>query len=236
MGFLLPVKMKKIIVISLGGSLIFPDKININLLKKFKKIILANTNKYKFIVVCGGGSPARKYINALKEEKVNELYQSYIGISATRTNARFMNYFFNKDAERGIPHILESVERELKEHDVVFCGALEYKPNQTSDATSAEIANHFKTEFINLTLVAGLYDKNPLDHKNAKFIPKISWTDFEKMIKKIKFKPGQHFVLDQSAASIIKRHRIKTYILGKNLNNLDNFLKEKKFTGSVIEG
>lgn len=42
---------KKLIVISLGGSLIIPDEININLLKNFKKVLLKNTKKYKFIVV-----------------------------------------------------------------------------------------------------------------------------------------------------------------------------------------
>jgi len=47
-------------VLSLGGSLIIPDNININYLKKFKKTILKNTKRYKFIIVCGGGNIARK--------------------------------------------------------------------------------------------------------------------------------------------------------------------------------
>jgi len=29
-------------------------------------------------------------------------------------------------------------------------------------------------------------------------------------------------------------NKITTYILGKNLNNLDNLLKEKKFKGTII--
>ena len=39
---------KKIIVLSLGGSLIIPDKIDIEFLKKFKKIILKKEKNYKF--------------------------------------------------------------------------------------------------------------------------------------------------------------------------------------------
>jgi uridylate kinase len=58
---------KKVIVLSLGGSLIIPEKINVKYLKDFKKTILKNKNNYKFIIVCGGGSIARKYISALKE-------------------------------------------------------------------------------------------------------------------------------------------------------------------------
>lgn len=225
---------KRVIVLSLGGSLIIPDDINTKYLKNFKKIILRNINKYKFIIVCGGGSIARKYIASLKEEKINEKLQSLSGISATRMNARFMNYFFNINPEHGIPHTMEILRKYVKEQDVIFCGALEYKPNQTSDSTAAEIAKKFRTIFINLTNVSGLHDKNPLEHKDAKFIPKISWKDFDKMASKLKFKPGQHFVLDQTAAKMIMKNRITTYILGENMDNLDNLLKNKKFKGTTI--
>lgn len=227
---------KKVIVLSLGGSLIIPDRINVKYLKEFKKIVLKNKNKYKFIIVCGGGSIARKYITALRETGMNENFQSYAGISATRTNARFMSYFFNQNQERGIPSSMNEVRNYIKKYDIVFCGALEYHPNQTSDSTSAEIAQVFKCDFINLTDVSGLYNKNPKEFKNAKFISRISWADFDKLANKIKFKPGQHFVLDQKAAGIIKKSKIPTYILGKNMNQLDNLLNGKKFIGTTIEG
>lgn len=227
--------MKKVIVLSLGGSLIIPDKIDVNFLKKFKKIILKNSKKCKFAIVCGGGSIARKYINALKEEGLNEELQSFSGISATRMNARFMSYFFNLNPNMGIPHTLKTVRKYMKRHDIVFCGALEYKPRQTSDATAVEIASHFKTIFINLTDVSGLHDKNPKKFKDAKFIPKISWKDFYKMANKEKYKPGQHFVLDQTAARMIMEKKITTYIIGKNLKDLDNLLNNKKFRGTIIE-
>jgi len=256
--------MKKVIVISLGGSLIIPDKIDVKFLKEFKKVIKKNTKKYKFVIVCGGGNIARKYISALKTEKINEKFQSFSGISATRMNARFMNYFFNQDSKKGIPMKMKQVKKYLKKQDIVFCGALEYHPNQTSDSTSAKIAENLKTIFINLTNVQGLYDKDPKElcksrlpseaikevdkqcrkgrlsegnhgcPRNAKFIPKISWKEFYKISKKIKFQPGQHFVLDKTAAKIILENKIKTYILGKDLRNLDNVLNNKEFKGTKI--
>ena len=116
---------KKVIVLSLGGSLIIPDEINTKYLKSFKKTILKNTSNYKFIVVCGGGNIARKYISALKKVGMNTLFQSYAGISATRTNARFMSYFFNQDQKRGIPKKIREVKKYIKKYDIVFCGALE---------------------------------------------------------------------------------------------------------------
>lgn len=225
---------KRLIVLSLGGSLIIPDKADVKYLKEFKKTILRNTNKYKFIIVCGGGGVARKYISALKELGLNEQFQSFSGIGATRMNARFMSYVFKINPQNGIPHTMKTLKKEIKKRDIIFCGALEYKPNQTSDSTASEIARALKTEFINLTNVSGLYSKNPKKFKDAKFIPKITWSEFYKMATKIKFKPGQHFVLDQTAAKIILHHKIPTYILGQNLNQLDNFLKGKKFKGTKI--
>ncbi|VVB82854.1 Uridylate kinase [uncultured archaeon] len=228
--------MKRVIVLSLGGSLIIPDEINVDYLKQFKKTILKNTDKCKFIIVCGGGSIARKYISALSKIGMNNLFQSFAGISATRMNARFMSYFFSQNQERGIPHTMRELKRYVRKFDIVFCGALEYKPNQTSDSTAAEIAKKFRTIFINLTDVPGLYDKNPKEHKDAKFISNISWKNFNKIVDKIKFKPGQHFVLDQTAAKRIMKNKITTYILGRDMNQLENVLKNKKFKGTIIAG
>ena len=229
---------KKVIVLSLGGSLIIPDNIDVGFLKKFKKIILKNSKKYKFIIVCGGGSVARKYINGLVKEKIKkkEYLQGLLGISTTRLNARFMTYFFGKDANKGIPQNMEEVKSLLRLYNVVFCGALRYADEETSDGTSAKLANYFKTIFINLTDVQGLYTKNPKKFKDAKFISKISWSEFHKTATKQRFSPGQHFVLDQKASKIIMKNKITTYIMGKDLKQLDNFLKNKKFKATKIHG
>jgi len=228
--------MKKEIVISLGGSLIIPDKINAKFLEDFKKCLLKNKKNYRFIVVCGGGSTARTYINGLKKQdiKKKEYFQGLLGISATRLNARFMSYFFNKNSTKRIPKDMQDVKNLLRFHDIVFCGALRYAKNETSDSTAAKLARFFNTDFINLTNVNGLYDKNPKKYKDAKFIPETSHKDFLKRAKKIKFEPGQHFVLDQKAAKIIKKYNITTYILGPNLKNLNNLLNKKHFIGTVI--
>ncbi len=227
--------MKKVITISLGGSQIIPKEINLQYLREFKKILLKNSNKYKFIIVCGGGNIARKYISALKKEKINTKLQSLAGISATRMNARFMNYLFNIDPKMGIPHTTKKLKQYVKKQQITFCGALEYKPNQTSDSTAAEIAKAFKSKFINITNIKGLYTKNPKKFKNAKFIPEITWEKFDKMANKSKFQPGQHFVLDQTASKIILKNKIPTYILG-NLKELNNLLNNKNFSGTIIQG
>ena len=228
--------MKKVIVLSLGGSLIIPDNVDSTFLKKFKKAILSHTRNHKFIIVCGGGSIARKYIRGLQKAGISVHLQGLIGISTTRTNARFMNYFFGMDSEKGIPHHVNDIKNLLKRQDIIFCGALTYKTGATTDAQAAEIAAHFKTAFINLTNVSGLYNKNPKEHKDARFIPRITWKEFHKLATRQKFKPGQHFVIDQTASGIIMRHKIPTYILGKDLKQLAAILHGKKFRATLIEG
>ena len=227
---------KRLVVISLGGSLIIPDEVDLAFLQKFKKVILRNRKKYKFIIVCGGGSIARKYISALRKAGLNEEFQSFSGISATRMNARFMSYLFGINPELGIPHTMETLKKYIKRQDVIFCGALEYKSRQTSDSTAAELARHFKAVFINLTNVAGLYNKNPKENKDAKLILRLSWWEFCRMANKNKYEPGQHFVLDQTAAGIIMKSRIPTYILGKDLKQLEAVLQDKNFRGTLIKG
>ena len=227
--------MKEVIVISLGGSLIVPSEINSSFLERFRETILKNTKNYKFVIVCGGGSIARKYIRALKENNSSTYLQNLVGISVTRLNARFMSYFFFKDAKAGIPTDMKHIKNILEKDDIVFCGGLRYAPNQTSDATAVRLAAFLKTKFINLTNVKGLYDKNPFENKKAKFIPKATIEEFNKIVMAIPNKPGMHAPVDHVAIKVIKKHKIKTFILGQDIKQLDNLLNNKRFIGTIIE-
>lgn len=217
------------VVISLGGSLINPGRVNYKFLDDFKKTI-KKFPKYKILIVTGGGKIAREYINALKDK--NGKIRSLIGIGVTKLNAMLVSNFL--DSNVIVPDSLNDVARSLSRKNLVVCGALGYREKMTSDGTAADAARYLKADMlVNMTNVKGLYDKDPRKFKNAKFISKISFKDFLKMVNKIKYKPGQHFVLDQSGAKIITKHKIKTVILKGN-NNLENLLENKKFEGTVI--
>ncbi len=228
--------MKEIVVLSLGGSLIVPEKIDSSWIDKFKSEIIKLSKQNKFVIVCGGGFVAREYITLLKEEHKSKKQQSLAGIAVTRMNARIMMQIFSDRANKYLPLEMKEVKELLEKKDIVFCGALRYAPNQTSDSTAAKIASFLKSKFINITNVSGLYTDNPMKNKKAKNIPKISWREFEKRALSIKYKPGQHFVLDQKASKIIRKNRITTYIIGKDIKSLKNILKNKKFKGTIIEG
>ena len=223
----------KTVVISLGGSVILPDKPDLKFIDNFKKIVRKHYKKYRFVVVCGGGSIARRYINSLEREGKSEKELALAGIRVTRMNAQLLMQIFGKEANDSLPANMEQVKNNLKKNKIVFCGALRYAPDETSDGTAAKLANFLKTDFINITNVPGLYTSDPKKNKNAKLIKSISWKNFEKIALAIKFHAGQHFVIDQEAARTIKKNKIRTFIIG-NIKSLDNLLKEKSFTGTTI--
>ncbi len=229
--------MKETIVISLGGSLIVPEKMNAPFLIKFVKTLRKHYKTHKFVVVCGGGVIARKYISALKAKGRPTRELANAGIRATRMNAQFvMQLFERKEANDTLPLNMKQVRYSLRKNNVVICGALRFAPDSTSDSTAAKLAKYLKTHFINITNVPGLFDKDPKKYKKTKFIPKIAWKDFYKMAIKTKFQPGQNFILDQNSSEIIMNNKTPAYIIGPDLSNLSKILNNKDFHGTLICG
>ena len=225
---------KRVIVFSLGGSLIVPDIVDYKYLHKFKLFVNNLSRKYKIVIVTGGGKTARNYIEGLKKEKAGDVFYSLVGIMATKLNARLVGGIFNMKGN--IPDTLHEVRRQLSKNNIVVCGALGFRPNMTSDGNAASVAEYLKAEvFVNLTNVDGLYDKDPRKYKNLKLIRRVSYTDFLNRVNKIKYEAGQHFVLDQAAAKIILKSRIKTLIMnGNKLDNLVKYLHGNNFTGTIV--
>ncbi|MBI2105336.1 UMP kinase [Candidatus Woesearchaeota archaeon] len=218
------------IVISLGGSLIVPNKIDYDFLERFEKVILKLKKHHEFIIVTGGGDIARDYIDAL--HKKSSMSRSLVGIASTKLNALLVANFLG--FHHYVPDTANEVKRLLNKNGIVVCGALGYRPNMTSDGTSTDLVRKLRADyFINMTDVKGLYSKDPKKHKDAKFISKIGFDDFLKKANKIKYKSGQHFVLDQFAARMIKKYKIKTIIL-KDIKDLENCIGNKEFIGTVI--
>ncbi|MBW2998548.1 UMP kinase [Candidatus Woesearchaeota archaeon] len=212
-------------VISLGGSLIVPDEIDVKFLKKFKKII--DGLDYKFDIICGGGKTARKYIKAASNftDKTD-----YVGISSTLLNAELVKWMFDeKDVYKDV---LRKPQRTRKKI-TIYGGDV---PNHSSDYDAVVVANFYKdSEVINLTNVDYVYDKNPHKYKTAKPFEKMTWTEFLKLTGD-KWTPGLSLPFDPVGAKFAKKHNIRVVILnGNDLNNLKNYLSGKKFKGTVIK-
>ncbi|HPX48454.1 MAG TPA: UMP kinase, partial [Treponemataceae bacterium] len=86
-------------VLSLGGSIVAPDKPDPEFLSSFVRLVrqwLAQDNSRKLILVVGGGGPARAYQSAYKAvvpDGDND-QADWIGIMATRLNAQLLKAIF----------------------------------------------------------------------------------------------------------------------------------------------
>jgi uridylate kinase len=219
----------KTVVISVGGSAINPKTVDAKFLDKLKTVILKASKKNKIVICTGGGFIARDYIRALKNK--SNYVQDVMGIHCTRLNAMLIASHISK-CNQEIPTTLEEIKDLLASLNIVVCGGL--RPGTTSDGTTASIADYLNADYmINMTNVKGLYTKDPRKYKDAKFIGKLSHKEFKEIIDKVKEKPGQHFVLDQLAAKICRQAKIKVAIF-KGTNNLQKFLENKKFDGTII--
>lgn len=229
-------KNKKTIVISLGGSMIVPDKIDCLFLKKFKKLIEKEIKKgYKFIIITGGGKTAREYINSAAEvDKINNEDKDWIGIHATRMNAHFIRTIFRKNAYPRIntnPHDLEDFYN-FKEDILVAAG---WRPGFSTDYDAVVLAKYFGIKkIINFSNIDYVCDKDPKKFKNAKKIEKISWKDFRKIVGN-KWDPGMNAPFDPIASKMAEEEKMEVAIMnGRNLKNLEDYLEGKKFKGTSI--
>jgi uridylate kinase len=220
-------------VLSLGGSLVCPNEIDVLFLKKFRNFILKWIKKgKKFVIFVGGGKTARKYQNAAKEFKVENKELDWVGISATLLNAQLVKSIFGNFAfERILTEPTKKIK--TKKKIIVFGG---WKPGWSTDYDSVLAAKNFGAKrIINLSDVDFIYDKNPKKFKDAKPLEKISFDELFKLIGR-KWTPGANVPFDPEAAKLAKKEKIKVIFLnGRNFKNLEKVFLGKKFKGTIIE-
>ena len=220
-------------VFSVGGSIINPGKIDISFLKKFKKII-SSRKKDSFVIVCGGGKPAREYINALEKfGRYDESSKDLLGMSATWVNARLINLLFKDLSPSQMPSSVEMLVDQSRQFRVVTCGG--FFPGLKTDDDSAVIAELVGADYvINLTDVDYVYDKDPKKYRDAMPFRRISYKKYLDIVSRISVGAGSSAPFNLYAALICQRSKIKIIIASKDLDNLRNILNRKSFKGTVI--
>lgn len=224
--------MEKTVVISLGGSIIVPDSIDINFLKDFKKTIEKFIKKgYKFAIFCGGGSIARKYQTAASSlTKLNNFELDLLGIEATKLNANFVKSLFGNKAEKEI--VTNPTKKiNFKKNVLVAAG---WKPGWSTDYDAVLLAKQLKVDIIiNMSNIDYVYDKDPRKFKSAKKIINIPWKEFRNMVGST-WKAGMNAPFDPIAAKQAEKQKAIVVVTGKNLKNLENIILGNNFKGSVL--
>ena len=222
------------IVISLGGSLVVPDELDLNFLRSIKALVEAEVRSGKsFIIITGGGKICRTYQAAAQQLGVSSPDElDWLGIHVTRMNANFFRILMGDLAHGEIitdPKVLGEITK-----PVVIAGG--WKPGWSTDLVAVEIARTTGAKkLVNLSNIDYVYDKDPRKFPDAQKIEQASWAEFRKIIP-AEWSPGVNTPFDPVAAKLAEELGLEVAIMnGKPLGNLENYLSGKKFKGTVIK-
>ena len=212
---------RETIVISVGGSLVVPNDINLQFLAKLKRFIEEEIqNGKQFVIVVGGGSTARKYQNAVRKlsnAKIADVDR--IGITAIKLNVHMMKLIFNDVA---------SV--------VVNPGVENWEPGRSSDFGTVKIAQKYAAKkMVNLSNVDYVYDVQKTDETGRiTTITDITWNDFIEMLPK-EWVPGANVPFDPRASELAREIDLEVAsINGQIIDELKNYVDGKEFRGTRI--
>lgn len=228
--------MDSVKVISLGGSIIIPDKLDIPFLQEFYKEIVDYLTKHseqKLIFVCGGGAIAREYQKAYAAlvSPVEHAAQDWIGIAATRLNAELLRRLFHQYCQEDVV-IDPSAVTSFQGRVLIAAG---WKPGFSTDFDAVLLAEKFGARtVINLSNIKKVYSADPKTHPDAYPLDTISWADFRKITGGT-WTPGANVPFDPVAADQATKSALRVIVAyGRDLTNLRAILEERAFNGTLI--
>ncbi len=223
----------KHIIISLGGSLIIPDRVDKEFLKGFVELVIdCITQGYRFTLFTGGGGLCREYNTVVETFRtISTEEKDWLGISITRVNAQLIKTIFGDLAYDEIildPNILVVTDKPI----VVGAG---WKPGWSTDNDAVIFAGlHNVTKVINASNIDYVYTKDPRKFTDAQKIEKVTWTEFRTYIPET-WEAGLHSPFDPIASKYAQEKGIEVDIVnGTNLPELRNAILGKPFVGTRI--
>ncbi|MBN2652815.1 MAG: UMP kinase [Spirochaetales bacterium] len=228
--------MKNMKIISLGGSIVAPEKPDVDFIKNLKKIVVDYLNEDKtrsLIFIIGGGGHARIYQQASREifPEITNYEMDLIGIAATRINAQLVKGIFG---DLACNHVIIDPTADFV-IDKPIAIAAGWKPGFSTDTDAVYLAERFGADtVINLSNISKIYSADPKLDKNAVPLDTLTWDDFIKMTG-TEWIPGKNTPFDPVAAVKAQGLGLKVITAGgKDLTNIKKILEDKPFEGSTI--
>ncbi len=216
-------------VISLGGSIVVPDKVDTAFLRSFRKMMEGIEGQ--FIIVLGGGALARNYQEHAKASgDVSKTDLDLIGIQATKLNSEILRVWLGKDAHQEVikdPTALPKTSRKF-----IICSG--WKPGSSTDNVAVVAAEKAGAKtIINLSNIDHVYTADPRKDPKAKKLDMISWPDFRKLVGDA-WDPGMNVPFDPVASRKAEKLGLEVVMMGPDLKNLKSYLSGKGFVGTRI--
>jgi uridylate kinase len=207
------------IVVKVGGSAI-AQGLDARRFREYAEVIKNLAKDHTVLIVIGGGSPARDYINVSKELGANNSILDYIGIGVSRLNARLLISALGDIAYPQPPYDYEEAGLAMYTGKVVVMGGV--VPGQTTDAVAAILAEYVHADLLlRTTSVDGVYTADPKIDKNAKKIDHMTPDELVHRVTKIEMTAGANNIFDPLGAQIVKRSKIPMIVVsGAHPDNL----------------
>jgi uridylate kinase len=222
------------VAISVGGSIAAPEDLDTTLLRALARVLREASRRRDLLVVVGGGRLSRMYIAAARELGADEGSLDWVGIDATRLNARLVIAALGDAAYHDVPHDFGEALTAARSFHVVVMGGTH--PGHTTDAVTAMLAEVARaTEIVILTNVDGVYSADPKVDASAHRLPRISASKLTDIVGSQSAAAGSPGVVDPMAARIIQRSRIPTKVLdGRDLEGVRAALGGRAFKGTLV--
>lgn len=236
-------------VISVGGSIIAPDRPDIQFLSDFVGMVsdwLDQNQDAYLVLVAGGGAPAREYQEAYRlvsaswpaslkptDDLISES-ADLIGVAATRMNAELLAASFGRFVtEPVVTNPTQAPDDWQKSGRVLVASG--WKPGFSSDFDAVVLAEKYGArEVINLSNTDHVYSADPKKDPNARPLDQISWADFRKMVGET-WQPGLNMPFDPIASARAEMIGLKVICAkGTDIANTRAILDEKPFSGTTI--
>lgn len=219
-------------VISLGGSIIVPDKIAVGFLRRFCSLI-TSFPKRKFAIICGGGATNRIYnaaARAIGQPTDDDL--DWIGIRALTLNAELLRTAFGKAAHPQV--VLNPNELAQLPKQRVIIGAA-YKTGCSSDLDAVLWAKRLGAgHVINLSNITHVYSADPKVDAMAVPLEELSWPDYRQIVGN-KWTPRLNSPFDPKAAVLAEQYAISALIMdGTKLANVRRAILGERFVGTRL--
>ena len=221
-------------VLSVGGSIISPDDVDTSLVAGLRDTLMPFINAgRRFILVTGGGAPARTYQRAYREIAGNTdpAEQDWIGITATRLNAQLLRGVFRAVCRD--PVVIDPTA------DIAFDGQVligaGWKPGFSTDYDAVLLAERFGADtVINLSNIEKVYTADPRTDPSATPLDAVSWKEFRGLVGD-DWVPGSNLPFDPVATRHAAQIGLRVVAAGgRDTENLRRILSGEPFHGTTI--
>jgi len=200
------------VIVRIGGSVIASPP-NPKLIQAYAEIIQnLRVQGHEIVIIVGGGSPAREFIQLAKDLGLPEREQDHIAISVSRLFAQLLAMKLGGLDWKNVPVSLGEAVKALRKRSVVVMGGL--KPGMTTDTVAALVASEIHADLIvKATDQDGIYSKDPKRHPDAEKLDELNFDDLSLLLEEEKHRAGIHQIIDPEAVRILKERRIKTIVV-----------------------